>query len=271
MKFDLIKAALLGALQGVTEFIPVSSSGHLLVMRNLMGLGDIPKLFDILMHIPTLLVVLLVFWKIIKRLLLSLFKSVKLVLKKEKIDASTGTDLKLILIVIIASIVTVLFALVIDHFDDFFESSPRYVGILFIVTGIILIVTRFFTGSKDYEKIGIKTGLIAGIAQGIGVLPGISRSGITIAAALFMGIKQDKAGEFSFLIAIPAILGAFLLKINDAGGMDINPLDLATGLVVCFLVGLVSLLLLIRLVKKGKLFLFSIYLIPAGIATLILL
>jgi undecaprenyl-diphosphatase len=124
MKFNLVKAILLGALQGFTEFIPVSSSGHLLVVRNLMGLGDIPRLFDILMHIPTLLVVLVVFRKIIKRLLLSLIKSVKLVLKKEKIDASTGTDLKLILIVIIASIVTVLLALVIDHFDDVFEASP---------------------------------------------------------------------------------------------------------------------------------------------------
>jgi undecaprenyl-diphosphatase len=271
MKFDLIKAVLLGALQGITEFIPVSSSGHLLVMRNLMGVGDIPKLFDILMHIPTLLVVLLVFRKIIARLFISLTKSIRNVIKKEKINADIRTDLKLILIVIIASILTVILALIIDRFDDIFEASPRYVGILFIVTGIILIISKFFTGTKGYEEIGIKSGIIAGIAQGLGVLPGISRSGITISAALFLGIKQDKAGEFSFLIAIPAILGAFLLKMKDTGVMKIHPFDLAIGLIVCFFVGLGSLILLIRLVRKGRFYLFSIYLIPAGIATFIFL
>jgi undecaprenyl-diphosphatase len=271
MKFDLIKAILLGALQGFTEFIPVSSSGHLLVMRNLMGVGDIPKLFDILMHIPTLLAVLIVFRKIIIRLFLSIVKAVQCIFNKETMHSEIRTDVKLIFIVIIATVLTVILALVIDQFDEVFEVSPRYVGILFIVTGIILIITRFFSGQKDYDQIGIKAGCFAGIAQGLGVLPGISRSGITIAAALFIGIKQDKAGEFSFLIAIPAILGAFLLKFKDAGGMDINPFDLAIGLVVCFFVGLGSLLLLLRLVQKGKFYLFSIYLIPAGIATLIFL
>ncbi|MBN2534772.1 MAG: undecaprenyl-diphosphate phosphatase [Spirochaetales bacterium] len=271
MKFDLVKIILLGALQGVTEFIPVSSSGHLLILRNFLGLGDIPKIFDILMHIPTLLVVLLVFRKIIIRLVLSLMKAVHLVLKRKEIDSITKTDLKLILIVIITSILTVTIALVIDPFDEFFEVYPRYTGILFIITGIILIVTRFFTGKKDYDTVSIKTGFIAGIAQGLGVLPGISRSGITIAAALFTGIKQEKAGEFSFLIGIPAILGAFLLKLTDAGGLKVNPLDLGIGLVVSFFIGLLSLLLLIRIVQKGKFYLFSFYLIPAGIAILLFL
>jgi undecaprenyl-diphosphatase len=191
--------------------------------------------------------------------------------RKEKIDDTVWTDLKLILIVLITSIITVVLAVAIDHYDDVFEASPRYVGILFVITGSILIISKFFAGEKGYKEIGLQSGIIAGIAQGLGVLPGISRSGITISAALFLGIKREKAGEFSFLIAIPAILGAFLFKLNDTQKMVIQPFDLIAGLVVCFFVGLGSLVLLIKLVEQRKFYLFSIYLIPAGIATLIFL
>ena len=271
MKFDLLKSIFLGALQGITEFIPVSSSGHLLVMRNLIGMQHVPKLYDILMHVPTLLVILLVFRKIIIRLFISLFKSIQSLFNKQKIDSATRTDLRLILIIIIATIPIVLLGILFDNLENFFNSYPRFVGILFIITGVILIFAKFLKGTLDYSKINIKTGIITGIAQGFGVLPGISRSGITIAASLLSGIKKEKAGEFSFLIAIPAILGALLYKIKDDTVMNITLFDLTAGLVVCFIVGLGSLLLLLRLVKRGKFYLFSIYLIPAGITTLILL
>ena len=122
MKLDLLKSILLGALQGITEFIPVSSSGHLLVMRNLMGLQDVPKLFDILMHIPTLLVILLVFRKIIIRLFISLFTSIRLLLRKEKIDPATMADLRLVLIVIIATVPIVILGILFDNFDNFFAA-----------------------------------------------------------------------------------------------------------------------------------------------------
>ncbi|MBN2442274.1 MAG: undecaprenyl-diphosphate phosphatase [Spirochaetales bacterium] len=271
MKLDLIRTVILGILQGVTEFIPVSSSGHLLIMRNIMGVGEIPKLFDVLMHLPTLLAILIVFRKIIIRLFLSLGSAIQSVFTKKKIDSAVHTDLRLILTVIIATIPIVLFGILFDDLESFFDHNTRYVGILLIITGIILLCTKLFKGLVKRRPIGIGTGIIIGIAQGFGVLPGISRSGITIAASLLSGIKQEDASEFSFLIAVPAIIGAFFYKLKDAVAMEIAPFDLAAGLIVCFFVGLGSLLFLIRLVQTGKFYLFSVYLIPVGILTLIFL
>jgi undecaprenyl-diphosphatase len=264
---DVIQSVILGALQGITEFIPVSSSGHLLVLRNLMGLGHIPVLFDILLHIPTLIVIILVFRKKICELILSLLTLMSASLEKPPV--SDRENCRFIVILLIATAATALIGFGIEKIQDYVPITPKVTGILFIITGVILFATKFIQGKKEYNQIGMKEGIITGIAQGIGVLPGISRSGITIASALFSGMKRENAGEYSFLIAIPAMLGAPLLKLNEAGSMHIAPHVVGIGLAVSFITGLFSLILLLRLVKKSRLYLFSIYLIPAGILTLI--
>jgi undecaprenyl-diphosphatase len=142
------------------------------------------------------------------------------------------------------------------------------VGVFFLITAALLILSHFFTGKKGYKDLGIKEGLITGIAQGIGVLPGISRSGISITASLFVGIEREQAGEYAFLISIPAIIGALILKIKDIEVLSIDPIVLLAGMATSFVVGLFSLLFLIRLIRKGRLFFFSFYLIPAGIISI---
>ena len=266
---DIIKSIILGALQGITEFIPVSSSGHLLVTRNLLGLGEIPVLFDVLMHIPTLIVVLLVFRKKIIQILISLFRIFTYLIKKEKPNINDTENARLFLIILIATVSTALIGFAFNKMETIFSEIPKLVGALFIITGVLLIFSLLFKGSKDYSKLKFKDGIITGIAQGIGVLPGISRSGITITASLFCGLKREKAGEYSFLISVPAILGALFIKIKDAPALNIQLHVLLIGLGTCFLIGLLSLFLLLQLIKKGRLYLFSIYLIPVGILTLL--
>jgi undecaprenyl-diphosphatase len=263
---SFIQALFLGALQGITEFLPVSSSGHLVVMRHFMGLVEIPILFDVLLHLSTLIVVLIVFRKPLISLLLSLGRFIA-----RKNGEQDRENLKLVLIIVIATVPTVLLGLGISVLE--METHPKMISALFMVTGAILIIAHFARGEKDYGKIGAKEGILTGIAQGLGVFPGISRSGITISASLLVGLKREKAGEYSFLIAIPAIIGAFVFELKDMNELmvSVNPVALITGILSSFIVGLVSLLFLLRLVRKGKLYFFSFYLIPLGIIGIILL
>ncbi|RKX81844.1 MAG: undecaprenyl-diphosphatase, partial [Spirochaetes bacterium] len=141
----------------------------------------------------------------------------------------------------------------------------------FIVTGLFLLLTLLFKGNRNYRQMSIWNAMVIGFFQGIGVLPGISRSGITITASLGSKMDRKYAGEFSFLIAIPAILGALFLKSGETQSL-LNTVSLpviAVGFIVTFIVGLLSLLLLLKLIKSGKLYIFSFYLIPLGIVTLL--
>ena len=257
-----IQSILLGALQGFTEFLPVSSSGHLAVVESFMNLQEVPVLFDILLHISTLLVVVIVFKDRIWGIIISLFK-------RGNINEEDKTNRKLLLMIMLSTVFTGVIGFALDGIG-----ADKYLFVIymfFIVTGFILIGSRFLGGSIDYRSIGIKQSIITGISQGLGVLPGISRSGITISAALLSGMDREKAGEYSFLISIPAILGAFILKLKDAEGLldMVDPLVIITGMITAFIVGFFSLKLLLKLVKKGKLYFFSIYLIPLGITGLI--
>ncbi|HKK64746.1 MAG TPA: undecaprenyl-diphosphate phosphatase [Clostridia bacterium] len=255
-----IQSILLGAMQGVTEFLPVSSSGHLVVFRRFMALEDVPMLFDVIMHVATLFVVLIVFRDRVGRLLLSLGRT--LIFRRSEEDME---NLRLFGVIMIATVLTGVLGLGIETLDP--GANIKLVSLLFIVTGLILVWTRFQQGTVSYGTIGAKQGIYTGIAQGLGVFPGISRAGITISAALMSGMNREKAGEFSFLISIPAILGALLLKLKEADALFVSvaPVTVAVGFCSAFLVGLLSLLLLLKIVHRGKLYLFSFYLIPLGI------
>jgi undecaprenyl-diphosphatase len=267
----VIEAILLGIVQGVTEFLPVSSSGHLTVARNLMGLDEIPMLFDVMMHLPTLLAVVIVFRKRIGALFASLFRFLTRSTREDD-----GVNLRLIVIIIIASLTTAVIGLGIERLQKSFSVSIKLVGVFFLVTAAVLIVSRFFNGSRGYgsrgyESLRLKDALLTGAAQGLAVLPGISRSGMTIAASLACGIERKKAGEYAFILSIPAILGALTLEIKDLDLLPVDPYFLTAGMISSFVVGLLSLLLLLRIIRKGRLYLFSIYLIPVGLATILFL
>ncbi len=263
MKMELWQGVVLGILQGVAEFLPISSSGHLLVLRNLLELDNIPVLFDVLLHLATLFAILLVFRRKIGAILVSIARFI--VGKSDKKDSK---NLLMVPAVIIATIFTAGIGLVIEPMEV--ERMPKLTFLFFIITGFILIFIRFYKG-KGIRKGLIVSGLITGIAQGFGILPGISRSGITISAARFSGMTREDAGELSFLIAIPAILGAVVLDLKDSESLfsQVTPFVLTSSFLVSFFVGIASLVWLLKLLKVGKLYYFSYYLIPLGIIGLI--
>ncbi len=266
---SFFQSIILGALQGLAEFLPISSSGHLLVLKHLFGLGSVPLLFDILLHVATLAVVVVAFRKTIGRLFASLFRF--LAGKKTEGDSD---NLYLILVILAATVCTGALGYAVSKIDI---ESPRLVSCFFIVTGLILIVPAVLKGKQAKPagrgEPGLIQGLIVGLAQGIGALPGISRSGITISAALACGIGREKAGEFSFILSIPAILGALVLDLKDSGELlsSVSLPVLGAGMLTAAAVGAAALFLLLKLVRQGRLYLFSIYLIPAGILGILFL
>lgn len=261
----------MGALQGVTEFLPVSSSGHLVLAKVLLGQTEIPLLFDVLLHVATLVAVVAVFRQRVLAILGAVWRRITGAGAGNKPEQEDRDDLRLLAVVVGATVFTVVIALLLK--DVALAGDPKLVSALFIVTGIILIVARYFKGSDGYGELGLKHALIVGVAQGFGVLPGISRSGITISASLGAGMKRDRAGEFSFVLSIPAVLGALVLELRDAETLTaaVSVGTIVAGVIAAFVVGLFSLLLLLRMVRSGKLFYFSFYLIPLGVIGLILL
>ncbi len=263
---SLWQSVFLGILQGVSEFIPISSSGHLVVARALMGLelGEIPLLYDVILHIATLLVVVIFFRQRVLKILAAVVRWVT-----RRTTTDDAVDLKLAWLVLVATVITVVIGLSIRQLD--LHLYPAVVAVSFLVTAVLLILAHFAGGTLDYNGIGIRHALIVGAVQGVAVIPGISRSGSTIWAALSSGISREKAGEFSFLLSIPAILGALVLELRHFGelGTVVSPLIMAAGFVSSLVFGFLSLSLLVMLIRGGKLWVFSIYLIPLGIAALI--
>lgn len=262
----LIQSIILGAFQGVAEFLPISSSGHLVLFKGFMGLKDVPLLFDVILHLATLLSILVVFrarvWGIIR-------SSARFVARKH--DESDAENLAIVPPAALATLLTALVGFAVSRLD--FSGYPKVVAGLLLVTAAILLCTPLFKGQTSYRGLGWKHGIITGLAQGIGVFPGISRSGITITAGLASGMGRSEAGEFSFLLAIPAILGALALEAKDLGQLSgsVNLPVLAAGAISAFLVGVCALLVLLPLVRKGKLAWFAAYLAPAGILGLLFL
>ncbi|MFW6215892.1 MAG: undecaprenyl-diphosphate phosphatase [Alkalispirochaetaceae bacterium] len=257
---SVVEAVVFGAVQGVAEFLPISSSGHLAVLKALFGLQEVPLLFDVLLHVATLLVVVTVFRRRIALLIGALGRWI--VGRGEKEDRK---NLRLILMLIGATAVTGVLAIILDSYLDL--GAPRLVSLLFITTALILLLSRNRGGETTFDGITWKQALIVGAAQGFGVLPGISRAGVTIAAALFAGLDRKHAGEFSFLLSIPAILGALVLTLGDAAalGAGVGAPSVVIGFVTSSLVGFISLILLLRLLQGGRLYYFAAYLIPLGV------
>jgi undecaprenyl-diphosphatase len=253
---------LLGIVQGITEFLPVSSSGHLVLARSVFTIGSVPLLFDVLLHVATLVVIMFHYRMRILELLGATFRFIT----RQKQSEDTQ-QLRLIMVILVATFCTVVIALVLRR-TPLSSDNPVMVSALFLVTAVLLVSTRYLdrwiTPRDGYY---MHQALITGVAQGFGTLAGISRSGITITASLFSGMHREQAGEYAFILSIPAVLGALILSLGESTSTPVS-LELMPTLVGCIaacVTGLLSLRLLLWMVRNAKLWYFSMYLIIIGL------
>lgn len=249
----MLPLIIMGIIQGLTEFLPVSSSGHLLFIQSIYKIKDINLSIDIFLHIATFLVIILYFFKDIKWLL-------KGVLSHPFNLAKDNT--RIFYLVLAANLPTAIIGIFIkNYFHGVFEQG----SVLFItwsITAILLIISdKKNKNNSSLTDITFYHCILIGIAQGIAIFPGISRSGITIITALFLGYNRKDSARFSFLIGLPAMLGAFLLEFREIGKLDFNFPELSLIFIITFIFGLIGLTLLVKLLKLKKLKYFGFYLI----------
>jgi undecaprenyl-diphosphatase len=246
---QLIKTIILGIIQGLAEWLPISSTGHLKLAEYFLDLKA-PILFDVILHIGTLIVVLFFFRRDIKNILSALVR----------LDFKTENG-KLISLIIVGTIPTALIGIILgDYIETTFETIQP-IAVAFLICGIMLYTAKF--GKEETDNIGYLTALMIGTAQGIAIIPGISRSGTTIAVALLLGIKREKAFKFSFLLSIPAILGAlgltFYQQSDQLATAGLGWIEILAGMVLAMLVGYLALKLLWKILAKKKFHLFAFY------------
>jgi undecaprenyl-diphosphatase len=246
---NLTRTIILGAIQGLTEWLPISSTGHLKIAEHFLDL-KVPVLFDVILHIGTLIVVLVFFRKDIKNILSALVR----------LDFKTEYG-KFIPLIIVGTIPTALIGLVFGESIENTFQSILPIATAFILCGIVLYSTK--AGKEKTDNISYSAALIVGVAQGIAIIPGISRSGATIAAALMLGIKREKAFKFSFLISIPAIVGALGLTLytqfDELTTMGLGWTEVLAGMIVAMLVGYFALKLLWKILANKKFHFFALY------------
>lgn len=245
----LIQAILLGIIQGITEFLPISSSGHLVLFQKIFGVTEPTLTFDIVVHLGTLVAVFAVFWKDIVSLLRKPFQ-------------------KLTYLIIAGTIPTAIIGVL---FKDFFEKvfrSGTTLGFEFIITGIVLYFADSFNrGRKGIQETSFIDAAFVGVMQGAAILPAVSRSGLTISGALFRDMDRDFAARFSFLLSIPAILGAAVFDMKDVlevGVENLDSMSLGAGFIFSAIFGYISIKYMISILKKGKMRYFSYYVFAIG-------
>jgi len=260
-----LEAIILGILQGLTEFLPVSSSGHLVLFQHLFGLKEAELFFDVCVHLGTLVAVIIVFRHEIIKIISALLQLVALGGQKEKFlqKMESEPELKMAVLIVIGSIPTAILGLLFASIADRLFSSTLIVGLMLMVTGLLLWLTRkaetHAIAASDGHLTTAKA-FIIGIVQGLAIIPGISRSGSTISTGLLLGVDRETAARYSFLLSIPAIVGAGLLSLKD-GFSQTTPVIWTSllGAVTAAIVGYGALKSLLHLVKKGRLYVFAPY------------
>ena len=254
----VIEGIILGIVQGLTEFLPVSSSGHLVIFQEILGVRQAGITFEVMVHFGTLLSVIWVFGADIIRLLQNFRKK-----QQER---------HFVFMLILGVIPTAIMGLVLgDYFESLYESTIT-TGFMLLITGVILFtLSRIRPARKTEKTMTAVDALLISIAQGIAIIPGISRSGSTITAALWRGLDHETAVRFSFLVSIPVILGATLLELKDFAQTGFTSVSSAMilGMVAAFIAGIFAIRLFVRFVQSGKFHYFAYYCWFAGIFTII--
>ena len=263
-----LQAVIMGAVQGLTEFLPVSSSGHivlssafykLLTGATLDVVSEEEIFFDILIHLATLFAVIVYFYKDLKEIFTGFFKACKN--KDYKND-----NFKFVIFVMIGTFITAIFGLLIKDFAHSLTENPFIVSLLIMVTGSVLYISERFKGSK--KDLNYKIAAIIGFFQGLAIFPGLSRSGMTISSAVFMGIDRVKAAKYSFILSIPVILLASLVyplltfDLKDVGAFNITAILI--GMAVSFIVGYFCIKYFMKFLEKYGLKVFSFYCLTIG-------
>ena len=272
---SLLSSILLGLIQGVAEFLPISSSGHLAIAEHLLGMSgasDIPEFFDVLLHLGTLVAVFVAYWDDVRDMVVEFFCGVR-----DLARGSTPTPVpparRMILLIIVGTL-PLLIVLPIKDLVEGLADNMYFVAAALLVTGCLLFASdRARKGRKTEKSATMVDVLLVGVAQAIATCPGISRSGTTITAGCFRGFDRKFAVRFSFLLSIPAILGANILSLKDAVEAGIIWADVPVylvGVVVSAVVGYACIRLLKMIADRGKFGAFAYYCWAVGVLTLIL-
>lgn len=284
---NLAHAILMGLIQGLTEFLPVSSSGHLALFKILFHVNtDNGILFDVLLHIATLIAVVVVYYKdvfhLVKEFILMIRDLIQniivLVGKKNHPERQmkkiiTSSYRKFVAMVIVSTIPTGIIGFLIKDFVEQSETTLLVPGICLIITAVVLFLSDLAPdGKKGPKKSKYWNAVVIGIVQGLATLPGISRSGSTIATSVFLGFDRKFAVKYSFILSIPAILGALVLQLKDLGDYEITGsvgASYVVGMIVAAVVGYIAIKLMLTIVRKKKFKYFSVYCLIVGIISLI--
>ncbi|MEK6873163.1 MAG: undecaprenyl-diphosphate phosphatase [Nanoarchaeota archaeon] len=247
---SLIQAIILSIVQGITEWIPVSSSGHLILFQELLGFQDSQIPYYVFLHLASVFAIIVFFWKDILDFL--------------KLDSK---NLEYLGYLIIATIPVAIFGFFFATKIEELFSNMFFLGLFFIFSGIIVYSTKFSVEKK--EKINSFDSIFIGLFQALAVLPGVSRIGMTISSALFRGLSKNAAVKFSFLMAIPVILGAFVLQAKSIIISEISYSLLIISFIITFLVSLITIKLVIKIIKSEKFYWFGVYDILLGVLVLV--
>jgi len=260
---NILDAVILGLIQGLTEFLPISSSGHLVISKALLGFKTPGVSLEIWLHFGTLVAVLVYFRKKIFILIRFLFN----------LGGGEGTENRtLLLALLIGTIPAVVIGITLKPFIESLFAKPAFAAVMLLVTGLILLVTRW--AKNRGLSVSMGRGFVIGAAQAAAILPGLSRSGSTIACAMFLGVEPGPAAEFSFLLSIPAVGGAFLLDLVSSGGALFESGQFflyLPGALVSFIFGLLSIHYLLKIIRRGRFFYFGFYCLVIGGISLIYL
>ncbi len=245
---NILSALLLGLIQGLCEFLPVSSSGHLVLFQNILGINDGALFFDTMLHVGTLAAVVAVYYKRLWELIKKPFQ-------------------KKVYLLVLSTLVTAVIAFVFkDTFDSAFEG--KFLGIGFLLTAVILTLNEKLShGKRDIEQMKYAESLGVGLMQGVAIFPGVSRSGSTIAGARFFGLSKEAAAEYSFILSIPAILGSLVLQIPDVAAEGLQGTDwgcVIIGTLAAAVSGYFAIRWMLKLITKKSLKGFAIYVAALG-------
>ena len=258
----MVRAALLGVVQGLTEFLPVSSSGHLVVAQHLFGLKEPEMLFNAVVHLGSLAAICLVLRREVLRLAVEAGVLARTLAGRRSLAEAwrSRPDLRLLILLGVGTLPAGVLGLAFLSTLESMFSSVRGVGVEFLLTGLVLFLTRRFgPGVRGLDRMRVTDALVIGAAQAVAIVPAISRSGMTISSGIFLGIEREAAARYSFLLSIPAIVGAFILEVGGGSAGSFPPAAHAVGFVAAFLSGGLALYALLRLVRSGRLHYFAYY------------
>ena len=268
-----LMSAVLGFVQGVAEFLPISSSGHLTLLQHFFGMEEPDNLFNILLHFATLIAVCVYYWRDVLDMILEFFRGIAAMFSRRQAKEQPPEARRLVLLIIVATLP--LFLIVpLEEKVEAFGRNPIFVSCALLVTGLILFLSdRMARGHKNGRTATLKDAALVGVAQGLATIPGLSRSGCTISAGMALGFDRKFAVRFSFLMSLPAVLGATLLKVIKtvlegvaiAEGMLPKYL---LGMAIAGVVGYFSIKLVNLLAAKGKFGAFAYYCWAAGLVSM---